>query len=521
MHAIIPPEESPREAKFYLWSFPGAPIQVYVHFDVVLGIRARLQAGGATSASAQGLLLGKIAAPGLCEITEFRFLSSGNPDALKEALSVFQNSPENLRPLGYFRTHAGDRLALSEADLALAQAHFPDPNCVFLLIQPSATAAWNAGFFYWDGGKMNGGFHDFCFLEFPFDVSLLSPSKPGDLKEVPDPAPAASLPLEPPPPANDAALSSTTLPVPVSSIDAWAAPKPRSRWRTVRLAATAILLAIAGFAAGIFITQKLARIVDLAGNAAPTPIALKAEHQGSDLLVTWNHNSPVVTSAESGQLTIFDGGARAFSLDQSHIRSGSVVYSPVTDQVRVQLDLKAPDQRIISESVMVILKKPAAVDSPAVVAQPPAQPAKTPSPRAFLDSGDTRTTRTPAPLPDDTPARARKEFQPPPQRTETSSQSLELAPPPSVTGGNSALTAVPAPTLPSPGNQAPPTPAPKAAIPVSTGPPAPTPAPAPKSAPPVNITPQTPSRPSERLSDVLPAVPIEQRLPPPLTAAQK
>src|SRR5579862_3993561 len=217
-HSSVSAEECPQEPRFYLWSFPGAPIQIYIHFDVVRGIRDRLQAGS-TASCTQGLLLGKIAAPGFSEITEFRSLSSGNSGALKEALAVFQDSTEGLRPLGYFRTHLEDRLALSEDDLSLAQTNFSDPNCVFLLIQPSDTVAWNAGFFYWDGGKMNGGFHDFCFLEFPFDVSLLSASKPGNIQNALAPALSNSVPLERASPTNEVAPSSAMLPVPANSIN--------------------------------------------------------------------------------------------------------------------------------------------------------------------------------------------------------------------------------------------------------------------------------------------------------------
>jgi hypothetical protein len=503
MRTLIPLEEPREVTDLYVWSFPGAPIQIHLCLDVIDSIRAHLKQGAEAgdSASAKGLLLGRIIAPGLPEITGFKPLPTGSPAELEQAVAAFK-SPD-LRPLGYFRSHAGDRLTLSPDDLSLAQTHFSDPNCVLLLIQTSDAAALNAGFFYWDRGKMNGGFHDFCFLEFPFDVSLLSPAKPGNSKEDSQ-LPNNSEPVKPPPQTEAATpLPPEITPTPAGPPESLPAAHGNTNataplrrfWRTVRLAVAAVFLAVAGFVAGIFLTQKLAWIVDGARSAESTPIALKAEYQGSDLSVTWNHNSPVVTHAETGRLTIYDGGAREFALDQNHIRYGSVVYSPVSDQVRIQLDLKTPDQRITSESVMVILNKPTPTDSSVVI-----QPAQIPLQHSFdAAHKDTRTATPTGPLPDSARVRTTREFVPPQARAEVPP---DLAPPPPVTAINLGPTAVVSSALALPRSQPPPAPAPKIAVAADTGPP-------------------TSPRPSGRLSDIVPPVPIRQRVPPPLTPAQR
>jgi len=520
-----------------VWSFPGAPVQIHLYFEVVHGIRQYLQQTSAAgpSVSAKGLLLGKIVMPGLPEISGFQPLS-GNPGELEEAIAFFKNSGSDLLPLGYFRIHAEEHLALTPEDISLAQTFFSDPNSVFLLIQPSETGPANAGFFFWDRGKVNGGFHDFCFLEFPFDVSMLTaagwdtatdPQPPTDSKppesrprtadppldSVPlQPQAGAAAPEEPQPQADTTLLApfpppqiNAAPPVgpPPSSQEAarnlGTIPKPRRYWRAVRLAFTVVLLALAGIAAGIFLSQKLAWI---GRNAEPTPIALKVERQGMDLSVTWNHNSPLVTGADAGRLTIYDGSAREFPLDKNQIRSGSVVYSPVTDQVRVQLDLQTPDQRITSESVMVVLNRPGTTDSSVVVQPMQAQRPFPPAPFAAREAG-----APPGTTPASAKVRPRREFLPPQERAAAQTQPPELAPPPPVTAMNPAPAAVPAPALPLPHSQPPP--APKASSTANT-----------------SAQPQAPSRPSERLtligaSDYIPPVPIRQPVPPPLTPAQR
>jgi hypothetical protein len=69
-------------------------------------------------------------------------------------------------------------------------------------------------------------------------------------------------------------------------------------------------------------------------------------------------------------LTIFDGSVREFPLDKAVLLSGRAIYGlPTADQVNVQLELVAPDQRIASESVMIILHRNEATGPPAPTPQ--------------------------------------------------------------------------------------------------------------------------------------------------------
>jgi hypothetical protein len=537
MRAIIPSLAAPQQgAEFYKWSFPGAPVQVHLYFKVVQGIRHCLTQASTSgnSVSTKGVLLGKIVTPGLPEITGFRPLYTGNPAELEETIAFFRNSGDNLLPVGYFRTHAGDRLALSPEDLSLAETYFPDPNCVFLLIEAYTAGAANAGFFFWDRGKMNGGFYDFCFLEFPFELPLLTTDGQSNAKTDPQPA-RDSAPIEPLSLTEDPSSGSitphtqadsesveshplvpdltplrsatplpelnSTLVEPPGSVQeaqgsSHSTPKPPRFGRSIRLARAAVLLALASLAGGIFLPQRLAWITGTGKNTEPTPIALKVERQGTDLSVTWNHNSPLVSRAEAGRLTIYDGGTREFPLDKDHIRSGSVVYSPVTAQIRVQMDLQTSDHRVTSESVMVVLNRPGTTtDSLKPVEVQPRRP----SPRAPGNAGTGE-------LPGASRAMVRttREFLPPQQSATAQSQPPELAPPPPVTAINSAPTTVLAPILALLHSQ------PPTSKTVDTG----------KQS-------QVSSPPSEQVSPIsttsnyVPPVPIRQTVPPPLTPVQR
>lgn len=389
--SLIPLEEQPKAAEFYAWSFPGAPVQVHLYSDVVLGIGEQLQqaATAGNPAPIQGILLGRIATPGLLAIMAFRQLSTPKPAEVEAAIASLKGSGNHLQPLGYFRTNSEDHLALSPEDISLAETYFSDPNCVFLLIQPSATDAPNAGFFYWDRGKMNGGFYDFCFLEFPFDFSLLSVTRQENAPTNP--------PADPPPVVSSEVMEESALPalaVAVPLAEANAAPKepptspsqsipavepaqkPRRRpWPALRLTALAVLLTLNGLAAGIFFAQKFPWVISsFMENSESSLIALRAERRGDDLTINWNHNSPLINRADNGRLIIYDGGAREFPLDRNYIRFGSVVYSPSTNRVRVELQLQVDGHRT-SESVMVILGQPQVKAPPAVIqpAEPPIQ----------------------------------------------------------------------------------------------------------------------------------------------------
>ena len=115
-------------------------------------------------------------------------------------------------------------------------------------------------------------------------------------------------------------------------------------------------------------------------------LLLEVDSQGADLRVRWNRSAMAITRAQAGLLSIRDGDAspRELRLDADKLRTGSVLYSSVSNKVQFNLKLFEPDGRELSEYVLAVspLRRPVPgndTDSTVAVA-----PAKVPS--ALLDS---------------------------------------------------------------------------------------------------------------------------------------
>src|SRR5579863_1977296 len=156
---------------FYTWTFPGAPVRIHLHLNVVerLGHETRRAFESIPSHSVEigGLLIGtadfssspiieiKEFEPFLCEYrSDHKFiLSDADRRKFEKTLAARRSvGDDGLMVVGYYRSHIGESLSLTEHDLAIAKAHFYDPASVFLLIKPSSDGSASAGFFFWDNG---------------------------------------------------------------------------------------------------------------------------------------------------------------------------------------------------------------------------------------------------------------------------------------------------------------------------------------------------------------------------------
>lgn len=93
-----------------------------------------------------------------------------------------------------------------------------------------------------------------------------------------------------------------------------------------------------------------------ANSEAPgsTPLGLRVERRKKCWRVRWNRNDAV--DAGRGRLLITDGVIRKqVELGPNELRTGSIVYSPVTDDVVLRLEITSPgSQSPISESVRLV-----------------------------------------------------------------------------------------------------------------------------------------------------------------------
>jgi len=104
-------------------------------------------------------------------------------------------------------------------------------------------------------------------------------------------------------------------------------------------------------------------------SAAPdaSSLALRVERSGGQLLLSWNRSLPLLQTAQRAILSISDGDHREdVEMDLGQLRSGSIVYSPITSDVSFRLevtDLK--NGKSVSESVRVLGGRPSPTGPPA------------------------------------------------------------------------------------------------------------------------------------------------------------
>jgi TonB family protein len=94
------------------------------------------------------------------------------------------------------------------------------------------------------------------------------------------------------------------------------------------------------------------------GPEAPSgpSLGLKVERSGQDWKVGWNNNADVLIQALGGHLTITDGSSqKELYLDVKELRSGRIIYTPMTDDVVVRLRLVTGNSaQQVSESVRIL-----------------------------------------------------------------------------------------------------------------------------------------------------------------------
>ena len=369
--------------EIYTWTFPGAPIRISLHLDVVGRLRKEVADGfhrAPQPLQAGGILLGKkTSRSNRVEILDFRSVEFGEihdssspfngyaVEKLKLLIDEAERSHDQLSVVGCYRSHFGGNLQLNEQDLSLMRGCFSDPSNVFLLIRQTEKGSADAGFFFWEDGQING---DFSFMDFPFDEDLLAEMP----HPMPDPpAAAARTPVE------SMAFAKPVVPAasPGSGGSSAAATKLYRRMLWI-LVACAALIAIA--AAGYRFAQS-----------PPPPnaftitdsVGLQVERHGADLRVSWNRNGPLVENARVGILTIKDGqGEQTLYLDLPQLRTGSVLYSPVTDKIHFRLEVFTSDGKTASEAVLAVMGRQPAHGQTASqpVAPPVIAPVRQPAP---------------------------------------------------------------------------------------------------------------------------------------------
>lgn len=360
--------------RFYLWQAPGNNIAVQLNLKLVEALTAehlRATEEG-LEGGARGVLLGRSVyaprpstfvedfalipvtragrntvgmragqtAPFLMSLLERLSLDKEEPrsrasdDDLAQIVSRLHRGVERGRnAIGFFRSQWEGDLVPTRRDLTVAKRLFSQPEDVMLLIRFSRSAEADAAFFYWQNGEL---LDPGAAYRFPFDLAKLS--RRATVKRFYE----GALPgwprtphLEPP-----------------------SEPK-REGIRWWQLLPTMTLFTVATIAAHTALDARSGISLSQPGTAASHESALglkvtSAEHK---LEIRWNRQSQAIRSAERAEMRISEGralGTEVVPINKRQLLNAYVAYTPLTDDVNIQFEVKESDRSTTTESIHVV-----------------------------------------------------------------------------------------------------------------------------------------------------------------------
>jgi outer membrane biosynthesis protein TonB len=95
-------------------------------------------------------------------------------------------------------------------------------------------------------------------------------------------------------------------------------------------------------------------------------MGLKVERSGSDLRVSWDRDASILRNATAGRLLVVDGNIqRTLDLDLNELRSGSILYTPMSDNAVLRLNVLGAESA--TESVRVVGGVPSSLAAPSPI----------------------------------------------------------------------------------------------------------------------------------------------------------
>ena len=457
-------------APYYVWQVPGKTVAIHLYFDVVDRLNHEAMRGlGALprrGAEVGGVLLGRVdnsAGERLvyvedCEPVpcEYHFgpsyhLSGKDVEVLQQAVERWMPGPDRrISVVGFYRSHTRKDLFLDESDLAVCSSHFSDPSSVFLVIKPFATRSPSAGFFFWEDGQIHS---EAPYSEFAFNRRDLGGGEPRPVRSALRQSVAPDAPAADPyarvsePEHRFAAPEETALPQ-------FVLPQDPSPLRWLWIAALAVVFAGGGYFGFRAITQwNVSRGSEVVQSALP--IALTIRENDRQLGISWSRTAPAILSARRAGLSIVDGSAirKDIELTGDELRRGSVVYSRITGDVNLKLEVEAEGGRMVSESMRVLKSEEPAATPPGVTQESKPVPPAVDSAAASRQAAPTAAAKVVPPAvtpPEPKPAGAGNPRQAAPATgmwTDARKQPRRLAPPPT---GQPVTAARPVETRPPP-----------------------------------------------------------------------
>jgi hypothetical protein len=395
----------------YLWTVPGKPISIRLAYDVVDRLHLEVMQGFGSvpkrGAEVGGVLLGRATEGGTLDVViddyapvhcEHRhgpsfLLSETDREQFAATVEKWRRKSGVARyVVGYYRSNTRSEFSLSDDDLALCETFLPGLSSVVLLIKPFATKACQAGFFFWEDGRIR---METPYGTFPFrrqDLGGGMPPKRTDPPAAPQPTGEPEAETSPGEASVESGLErgqrlfpvanrEETQPAaaPIRALGRFAVASPGPSAIQERPAQTApgrspalspletlapprakrgipLPLAFVFLTLGVLLGFQAALQMRPASQAVPVEdsvrLGLRATEHGDNIQVNWNRDAAVVQVARHGVLVIWDGDARqSADLDAATLHSGNVVYRRITRTVRFRLEVFLPGGSTVSDTV--------------------------------------------------------------------------------------------------------------------------------------------------------------------------
>jgi hypothetical protein len=270
----------------------------------------------------------------------------------ERTIAAFKSNPKGeLSVIGFYRSHMGDRFDLTEEDLGLIRTCFRGTSQVVLLIKLTGDGSSSVRLFLGDQGQAPRESDSFRsapglprWLELWSNLanSPEDTAGPGDTTE----------PVQTATPA-DAPIRETR-----DFQEGPVALERRLNRSPVFLFAVAIILSLLVaylvFKGSASLKQGAKTFGHVQSDVShQSGLALRAERQGDDLRLDWDHTARIVAACSGGILAVREGNApeKQFMLDGNLLRTGSMVYRPVHGDVFFRLVVLGQRGTKLGESV--------------------------------------------------------------------------------------------------------------------------------------------------------------------------
>jgi TonB family protein len=300
-------------------------------------------------------------------------------DTDREKLTELLAQPRKEPVVGFFRSVTGREPAIEQADEALVSDHFPNGDCVFLLLHPRSAENCVATVRFFQQGRLAPLQEEPVFPFEPKKMPLMQLVLRDATESARELAPVVAIcapvmvaePEQPPEPVPEPVAKVVRFPRMWPSEPA--PPRQSHWWRPVLIC---FLGALGG--AGIYELGRSQTLTQAVATPRFADLRLDAMPRGGKVLVTWDGAAVRAVDANQGALTITDGDTpREVELNGSQVRGGKYAYAPAHPDLSVRLTLLANGHSVASESVRLA---PAAASDASSTPAPPSAAAPTPVP---------------------------------------------------------------------------------------------------------------------------------------------